>query len=184
MNTSDKIQIAIAIITLIGIIISVFIALLSIRQNNKMLEENSRAHILLYVDFSPSYQRYYIIIKNFGNSLGKVYYIKTNPKLKWNKSKFKQNRKAITESKNFILAPNQKISSWFEFNEYPDKEFDVELCYESLGKKYIAKYTINLSFIKNIDWLTQYAFDDATKDYKKSIYALNNSIQDLSDKFR
>ena len=72
MSTSDIIQIIIASITFIGIIVSSIIAIASIKQNNKVLEENSRANILLYVDFSPSFQRYYIVIKNFGNSLGKV----------------------------------------------------------------------------------------------------------------
>lgn len=184
MSTSDIIQIIIASITLIGIIVSGTIAIASIKQNNKILEENSRANILLYVDFSPSFQRYYIVIKNFGNSLGKVLYIKTTPKLKWSKAKFKQEIKAITDSKDFVLAPNQKIASWFDFKEYPNKKFDVEICYETLGKQHIVSYTVDLNFVNNIDWLTQYAFDDTTEDYKKSIYTLNNSIQDLSDKFR
>ena len=184
MSTSDIIQVIIASITFIGIIASSIIAIASIKQNNKILEENSRANILLYVDFSPSFQRYYIVIKNFGNSLGKVLYIKTTPKLNWSKAKFKQEIKAITESKNFVLAPNQKIASWFDFKEYPDKKFDVEICYETLGKQHVVNYTIDLNFVNNIDWLTQYAFDDTTDDYKKSIYTLNNIIQDLSDKFR
>lgn len=184
MVVSDIIQIVIAIVTFLGIIISSIIAIASIKQNNKILEENSRANILLYVDYSPSHDRYYIVIKNFGNSLGKVLYIKTTPRLEWKKTKFNQDIKAITESNNFVLAPNQKISSWFDFKEYPEQKFDVEIVYETLGKKYIEKYTINLDFVNNIDWLVKYSIDDMSKDYKQSLYTLNNSIQDLTDKFR
>ena len=43
MSTSDIIQIIIASITFIGIIVSSIIAIASIKQNNKVLEENSRA---------------------------------------------------------------------------------------------------------------------------------------------
>ena len=184
MSESDIIQIAIAVVTFLGIIISSIIAIVSIKQNNKILEENSRANILLYVDFSPATNRYYIVIKIFGHSLGKVTNIKTSPKLDWKKTKFNQDIPVITESTNFVLAPNQKISSWFDFREYPNQKFDVELVYETLGKKYVEKYTINLKFVNNIDWLTKYSFDDTSNDYKQSLYTLNNSIEDFTDKFR
>ena len=91
----------------------------------------------MYVDYSPSHDRYYIVIKNFGNSLGKVLHIETTPKLDWKKTRFNQDIEAITESNNFVLAPNQKISSWFDFKGYPDQKFDVEISYETLGKKHI-----------------------------------------------
>ena len=98
--------------------------------------------------------------------------------------KFNQDIKAISESNNFVLAPNQKISSWFDFKEYSEQKFDVEIVYETLGKKYVEKYTINLDFVNNIDWLVKYSIDDMSKDYKQSLYTLNNSIQDLTDKFK
>ena len=58
------------------------------------------------------------------------------------------------------------------------------LKYKSLGKLYTNEYEIDLSFVDNIDWLIQYSFDDNTQDNKEALYKINNSIQDLTDKFR
>ncbi len=60
----------------------------------------------------------------------------------------------------------------------------MTLKYESFGKLYTNEYEIDLSFVDNIDWLIQYSFDDNTQDNKEALYKINNSIQDLTDKFR
>lgn len=184
MTASDWIQIAIAIITLLGIITSLVISICTLKQNSKVIEDSNKANIILYIDFNPTTSRYYIIIKNFGHSVGKLISIKITPKLNWKKTKFNQDMKPITDSKNVLLSPNQKIASWFDFKDYPDRKFKVTLKYESLEKLYTNEYEIDLSFVDNIDWLIQYSFDDNTQDNKEALYKINNSIQDLTDKFR
>lgn len=184
MEVADIIQIVIALITFLGIIVSSIIAVISIKQNSKMIEETTKANIVMYIDYSPVSNKYYIIIKNFGNSIGKLISINIQPKLDWEKAEFKNKIKAITESKNVILAPKQKIGSWFEFNNYPDRKFNVDIEYETMGKIYKNAYSIDLDYIENIDWTTQYAIDDTTDNNKEVLYKINRSIQDLSDKFR
>lgn len=184
IKISDWIQIGIAFITLVGIISSIVIAVLTLRQNNKIIRESNRANIVFYIDYNPGCNMYFLIIKNFGNSIGKLLSVAITPKLSWDKTKFKQHLVPLTEAKDILLAPNQKVSSWFDFKDYPDKKFSVIVKYETLGKKYVEKYTIDLNYINNIDWLNQYAFDDHTKDYKNVLYKINSSIKDLTDKFR
>ena len=184
ISVSDWIQIFIALITLIGVLVSTLIAIKTLKQNNNMIEESNKANIAFYIDYNPACNMYFIIIKNFGNSIGKLLSLDVSPKLDWQKTKFKQELTPLTESKNILLAPNQKVSSWFDFNEYPDKKFDVKIKYESLNKIYENSYSIDLTYVNNIDWLTQYSFDDTTKDNKEVLYKINNSIRDLTDKFR
>ena len=182
MNVSDWIQIIIGIITACGS--SIIISMKTLKQNNEMIEESSKAHIIFYIDYHPQTFRYYLVIKNFGNSVGELLNIEVTPKLDWQKCNFKQDIKPLTESTNILLAPNQKVSSWFDFSNYPDKIFDVKLVYKTMNKVYTETYKIDLSFIDNSDSLHKYAFDDHTKDYKKVLYEINNSILDVSDRIK
>ena len=184
MQFSDLIQIIIAIITFLGIIVSIIITIVTIRKNSMVIKEASRAQIVFYIDYNPACNMYFLIIKNFGKSIGKLLEIKTNPKIDWSIAKFSQDISALTEAKNIMLAPNQKVSSWFDFEDYPDRVFEVEILYESLGEKYVEKYTIDLNYIDNIDWIFPSVKDDCSSDNKAVLYKINNSIRDLTDKFR
>lgn len=182
MSISDWIQIIVGIITACGVLSSIIISVKTLKQNNEMIEESSKAHIIFYVDYHPQTSRYYLVIKNFGNSVGELLNVEVTPKLDWQKCNFKQDIKPLTESTNVLLAPNQKISSWFDFNDYPDKIFNVKLTYKTINKIYTENYKIDLSFIDNLDWLHNYAFDDNTDDYKEVLYRINNSILEVSDR--
>ena len=117
MTISDIIQICIAIITFLGIIVSIIISILTLRQNNKIIKESNRAQIVFYIDYNPTCNMYFLIIKNFGNSIGKLISIDINPKLDWNKTNLKQELIPLTEAKDILLAPKQKVSSWFDFKD-------------------------------------------------------------------
>lgn len=182
ITTSDWIQIVIAGITLFSVVSSLIIAIKTLRQNNRMINDSSRAHIIFYIDYHPQTNKYYLVIKNFGNAIGKLKFIKVNPNLDWHKTNANLDINSLTDSTNVLLAPNQKISSWFDFDKYPDKVFNIELAYETMGKTYIENYKIDLSYLDNYEWLHSYAFDDESKDYKQVLYKINNSILELSQK--
>lgn len=182
MLTSDIIQLTLLIVTALGTCTSIWISISTLRQNSKMIEDNSRAYIIFYIDYHPQTNKYYLVIKNFGNSIGKLDYVRVTPKLDWKKAKSNIELHALTDSTNVLLAPGQKISSWFDFDEYPDKVFDVELVYETMNKSYTENYKIDLSYLNNFEWLHNYAFDDLSKDNKQVLYKINNSILEISDR--
>lgn len=184
ITTSDWIQIIIAFITFLGIIVSIIITVVTIKKNSKVIRESNRAQIIFYIDYNPTCDMYFLIIKNFGKSIGKLLKLQIAPKLDWQKTKFEQDRIPLTEATDILLAPGQKVSSWFDFKEYPDKVFDVIIEYETLNEVYKDNYKIDLNYISNIDWLTPYPLDDHSKDNKAVLYKINNSIRDLTDKFR
>ena len=184
MSTTDWIQFWLAIGTGILAFISVIAMIVTVIQNSKMKFETSKANIVFYIDYNIQTGQYFLVLKNFGNSVGKLLSMTIVPDLDWTKTKFNQQLEPLTNSKNVLLAPNQKISSWFDFEDYPDTIFDIHLEYETLGKLQKEDYIIDLSYTKNLDWLVSYSIDDNTKDYKKILYKIDNSIKDLSDKFR
>ena len=184
ITTSDWIQIIIAFITFLGIIVSIIITVVTIKKNSKVIRESNRAQIIFYIDYNPACDMYFLIIKNFGKSIGKLLKLQIAPKLDWQKTKFEQDRIPLTEATDILLAPGQKVSSWFDFKEYPDKVFDVIIEYETLNEVYKDNYKIDLNYISNIDWITPYPLDDHSKDNKAVLYKINNSIRDLTDKFR
>ena len=157
ISIADWIQIAIDIITFFGIIVSIIITIITLRKNSKTLTEANRAQIIFYIDYNPACEMYFLIIRNFGKSIGKLTKIDITPKLDWKKTRISQDMKPLTAAKNIMLAPNQK---------------------------YVDKYTIDLNYISNIDWLFPHPIYDHTKDNKAVLYKINNSIRDLTDKFR
>lgn len=182
MTASDILQLSILIITALTSCASIIIAVTTITENQNMIKENTRAYILFYIDYHPQTDMFYLVIKNFGNSIGKLNYVKVTPELDWNKTPFKSEISVLTNSKDLLLAPNQKVSSWFDFKDYPDNKFDIELSYETLNTTYIEHYSIDLSYLRNLDWLHSYSFDDDSDDYKKILYKINNSILEVSQK--
>ena len=120
-----------------------------------------------------------LIIKNFGNSPAKLISLKITPDLDWDKSGETGLKDFnITNLKNVFLAPQQHISSAFDFRSYPDKSFDIEICYETCGKLITENYSIDIDFIGNL--LTM---EPEIKDELSALKNINKSITALSDKF-
>ena len=117
--------------------------------------------------------------KNFGNSPAKLISLKITPDLDWGKSGETGLKDFnITNIKNVFLAPQQHISSAFDFRSYPNKSFDIEICYETCGKMITENYSIDIDFIGNL--LTM---EPEIKDELSALKNINKSITALSDKF-
>ena len=183
MELSDQIQFALLIVTSLTSIISIFISVATLRQNNKMIEESSKASIIFYVEHIRYSNKFFLTIKNFGNSAGLLLDIKINPNLDYSRIPgYEMEHPLLTDSKNVLLAPNQKISSWFSFADYPDKEFDVELRFKTLDKICTYKYKIDLNYSQSIERLTKWRFDDSDDTHKQVLYYINDSIQEVAEK--
>lgn len=73
MTTSDKIQLFGIAISSLASIIAIIISILTLRQNSKMIEDSSRPYIGIYGMSTYICDRhYYIIIKNFGQSIAYI----------------------------------------------------------------------------------------------------------------
>lgn len=179
LDPSNKIEIISTISSLITSIVAIIISIKTLKQSNYAILETSRANIVFYIDILTGKQSY-LVLKNFGNSSGKVLELQITPCIKASKIDSNHNMKNITDFSNITLAPNQTIKSWFNFFKYPDKIFNVNIKYETLGKTYIDSYTIDISYIDSIDYLSASPIDINTE--KDALIRINNSILRLNER--
>lgn len=181
MQTSDIIEIISIIASLTTSIIAIVISILTLRQSSKAIIESSRADIVFYIDTLTGAQQF-LTIKNFGKSVGKVLDIKITPELNYSKNPKMPNKPnpVLVDYTNILLAPNQCVKSWFPFSDYPDKRFDVYIKYETLGKPYEYNYTIDLSYIKAIDYLYKSPID--VQSEKSALVDIGNTLRRISEK--
>lgn len=182
MDIFDWIQIVSIVVGSITSIVAIAISVKTLKQSNKVFEESSRANIVFYIDTLTGGQQF-LVIKNFGNSIGKIISIDISPKPDYAKSPKLSGKPnpVITDYKNILLAPNQSIKSWFPFSRYPDKEFNITVKYSTLGKEYIENYSINLAYIEAIDYLQKSS--SHIDDEKEALVSINNTLLRISEKF-
>ena len=182
MQTSDIIEIISIISSLTTSIIAIVISILTLKQSSNAIIESSRANIVFYIDTLTGAQQF-LTLKNFGNSVGKILSVKIHPELDYSKNPNMSNKPnpVLVDYSNILLAPNQCIKSWFPFSDYPDKELKVHIEYETLGKTYKENYSIDLSYIKAIDYLQKDSFH--TKDEKTALVDIGNTLRRFSERF-
>lgn len=172
--------------TFIGSIVAIYYTYQNLKEMKKQLAEQknqyfeqNRGNLIFYISKNEVGGLHSLIIKNFGNSPAKLLSLKIIPDLDWNKAgQTGLNRFNITNLKNVFLAPQQHISSGFDFRSYPDKSFDIEICYETCGKTITEKYSVDIDFIGNL--LTM---EPQITNELSALKNINKSITALSDKF-
>lgn len=183
----QAIGLILSLVTFIGSVIAIYFTYQNLKEMKKQLAEQkdqyfeqNRGHLIFYItkDGTTSIT-HSLIIKNFGNSPAKLLSLKTTPELNWDKAGHSGlDNFDIKNLKNIFLAPQQHISSIFDFRSYPDKSFEVEISYETCGKCISESYSIDLDFIGNT--LTM---EPEIKDELSALKNINKSITSLSDKF-
>lgn len=177
MSISDKINLSLTIFSLILATISIITVILTLKQNNKMIESSSRPYVAIYGDMTNfSNLQFYIIIKNFGKSGAIIKNLSCDIEL----SNYNYNT-SITpfESiKNTMLAPNQNIVCSIDHRKL-DKDgieilnFVVE--YEFQRKNYKENYSVNYAAFKN-----NITTKISTKD--KELKTISYTLQEMVEK--
>lgn len=173
MATSDIIQLTLLIITTLGTISSIFIAIFTLRQNSKMIEETTRPNIIFYKDtLDINGPIEYLVIKNIGGSMAHITSIAFDKKQfeKLN-SDYSKLTKALEYLNNSYIAPNQ-------FYKIPIKTKDIKfdtllltISYNNRVKKYNESFTINLKQDYGINFTKQHSNNE--------LKVISNAIQEL-----
>lgn len=172
--------------TFIGSVVAIYYTYQNLKEMKKQLAEQknqyfeqNRGNLVSYISKNDVSAFHSLIIKNFGNSPAKLISLKITPDLDWSKAgQSNMDEFKITNLKNVFLAPQQHISSGFDFSTYPDKVFDIGISYETCGKLITEKYSIDIDFIGNL--LTM---EPQIRDELSALKNINKSITALSDKF-
>lgn len=177
ISISDWIQIIIAFITFLGIITSIIIALCTLKQNSKMIEETTRPVVVIFKDVihinSP---KEYLVIKNFGSSMAFI------ASIQFDKNKFDKIDNGIKgrfkELNNITLAPNQKY--FFPISTKKDlniTEIEFLIKYKSsTNKLYNEKYIVNLAQDRSVCYDKHHL---TPKKVENELETIDNTLQEL-----
>ena len=173
---SDWIQFIGVMVSFAVGIASIIIAVITLRQNSKMIAESTRPYIV--VQFERAYTstlRCYFVVKNYGQTGAKITDFKcvTEISAKFADREINYQIKAV---KNTFLAPGQKLN--LIFNETPNaKDVTFLIKYEANRKAYSD--TILLHIPDKIPIVRGYSTQGNERNYLGDI---SNSIQEIVER--
>ena len=140
----EIIQIISLIVTSATAIISAWIAICTLRQNNKMIEESTRPYILIYTTEINSGNLFmYLVVKNNGASSAKIERIDINPCLK-GMYKIPNDKDFLKDLEGCSIAPSQSKICLLDFEKIP-KKVEIKITYSSsVKKRYTEEMIVNL----------------------------------------
>lgn len=152
MDVSIVVNIILSIFSFILAAISVIIVLITLKQNNKMLEANSKPYVVAYLVYQESSSHIYLCIKNFGQTSAIVKSLNIEPS-------FSLHKKNCNETiNNAMLAPNQQLH-FLVSNEDKEKiiyknvfDFSVTIEYQDCctNKVYNETYKMNVEYVMSV----------------------------------
>lgn len=173
------ISIATSFIATLCAIAAIIYTAKNLKEIKKQFFEQNRGSLVFYITKTNDDILDWTIIKNFGNSPAKLLSLKITPELDWKKAGTEELGTAIlTNAKNIFLAPGQHIKSAFDFRNYPETKFEVELTYETCGKTFSDKYNIDLNYAEYTITL-----DPSIKDEISGLKYIYKGIKTLNDRF-
>ena len=152
MDTSIIVNIILSILSFLLAVISVVTVVITLRQNNKMIESSSKPYVVAYLVYQEAPSHIYLCIKNFGQTSAIVKSLKIEPE-------FSLHKKSSNELMNdTLLAPSQQLH-FLVSNEDKEKiiydnvfEFFVTIKYRDCctNKSYSESYKMNLEYVMTI----------------------------------
>lgn len=152
MDAGIIVNIILTILSFALAAISVITVIITLRQNNKMLESNSRPYVVAYLVYQESPSHIYLCIKNFGNTSAIVKTLNIIPEISLHK---KTSNELMNDT---MLAPNQQLH-FLVLNEDKDKiinenvfEFSVDIKYQDCctNRIYSETYKMNMEYVMTV----------------------------------
>lgn len=177
MEVSDWINVILCILSFILAVISVITVVITLKQNNKMIENSTRPYITIYGRVT-NFQNpaYYIVLKNFGQTGAIIEDFKCNIDLL--EFSYSKEHKPFEHIKNTFIAPTQSIISNINPIELSRKGIDCikfNIKYSSGTKKYEEEYIVN--FLSDTDNVQSRASTE-----NKEMKIISYTLQDLVEK--
>lgn len=141
LTPSDWIQIWGIIVSIIVSIVSISIAIATLRQNNKMIEESTRPNIQIY----PVYLNglLYIIIKNFGSSEAIIDEVICNHKFTEEEYFGDINGNDFDKLCGAIFCPGHALRCPLAAHSVKNETYSFKVSYHSFRKKYYSEFAFN-----------------------------------------
>lgn len=172
--------------TFIGSVIAIYYTYQNLKEMRKQLNEQkkqyfeqNRGNIVFYICKSTVGITHDLIIKNFGNSPAKLISLNITPDLDWSKAgQTGVDDFNVTKLKDIFLAPQQHISTVFDFTKFEATELDVEIKYTTCDKEFTERYRIDINSLHSVLTL-----EPKIDDELSALKNINKSLVAISDKF-
>ena len=176
--TNDQWQavgvIATIVIPIVTSIVAVIISVVTLRQNNKMIEAANRPNLSIYGNYANTgILCLYFVIRNFGSSSAKITDITYDFDLV-NCYRVKNNKDFIKSLIGCTIAPNQSKICILDYDKV-DKEINFEVTYKSSTKTYKDKFAVDFRAGN-----TMVVPKSASKD--KELEAISYTLQEMLQK--
>lgn len=175
MTNTDIINIILSSIVALTAVISIIIAIITMKQNSKMIEESTRPYVVVCAKTTNCQSpNFYLIVKNFGTSGAIITKFTCNHDL----SKFSINENKIPFSNicGSTIAPHQSFLTNLNTEKLFDEKiilhFDIE--YKSTEHTYNDSFDIPLSAYSE---LVQTRAATPNKELKIISYALQDLVE-------
>lgn len=176
MNASDWVDVIAILVSMFVGVVSIVIAILTLRQNSRMIEESTRPYITVYSDLTYFQNaKYYIILKNFGASGATITKFQTDKDLIGLVGE--RERRPFDHIENTFIAPGQSFKATIYLpnaqNPFDAVNFHIE--YKSGRKTYSEDVFLNIDASKD-----QIMSRASTRD--KELKIISYALQDLCEK--
>lgn len=135
-----------SVLSYILAVISVITVIVTIRQNNRMLESTSRPYVSIYFDYTNMGEPIgYFVIKNFGNSSAKITKLTYNHIVKNQPKSLCKVSDILDDMAGNTISPGQKIIMPIKVSNSPKGTCFFEITYVSSTKEYRDFFEITVS---------------------------------------
>ena len=152
MDIAMIVNIIFSVLSFLLATISVVTVVITLKQNNKMLESDSRPYVVAYLVYQEDPSHIYFCLKNFGKTSAIVKSLNITPVF----SLYKKTCNELID--NTMLAPNQQLHFLVSNDDKEkiinenEKNFFVVAEYEDCctGKIYKDSYNMNMEYITTV----------------------------------
>lgn len=145
MNISVIVNIVLSILSFILAALSLIFVIITIRQNNKMIESSTRPYVVVYNDLvnGAATPIQFLIIRNFGQSAATIQSLEITPKVH-----VRYSDEIFKYMKNQVIAPGQSYSTAFKLDD-SSVILNAAIVYTSESKTYSENYSISQKAISD-----------------------------------
>lgn len=172
LSPSDWIQICGIIVSTVVSTVAIIISVLTLRQNNKMIEESSRPNIQIYPVFLNSI--FYIIIKNFGASEAIIDEVKCSHKFTEAEYFGDIKNDDFAKLHGAIFSPGYSLRCPLAAHSVANEIYKFEIKYHSSKKNYCAEFSFNP--FSNAPFADTYP---SSKNHEEAIRNIAHELHDI-----
>lgn len=186
--SANTINIIISLLSFILAAISVITVIITLRQNNKMLEESSRPYLSFYTDeINTGSPTYFFVVRNFGHSAAIIRSISSDicfssflVGAEQLSSDFLARINPINQLVDAVIAPGQSRIAAIDYDKVPDR-VTISVMYSSTsGKTYTEKSTIDLK--AGVGMVRPKSAVNDEKEIGKTLKNISYTLQEILQK--